>query len=190
MTRKKSLSKVLSRRDPTEAEFDAAIAEFHNGSDRVAAIMGAALLENHLIFAISAALEDNADVASLFYNQGSPFGTLSAKIVAAKAMGIVTKEIADDIDQIREIRNQFAHALLALDFENQHIVEACNLIGNHTFRRDKRTPVTSVSRERFEVACWSIAFTLILKENELTKAKFDKKTNDLMGETTSNPSPL
>jgi hypothetical protein len=171
-----SLSSAISRHDPDNEQFDKAVAEFHAGSDRVAAIMGAALIENNLVSAISAALEDSSNRNALFYDQGAPFGTLKAKIVAGRALGLFNDKVTADLDVIREIRNQFAHSLLSIDFEHPLISAACDRLTGHQFHTVRDREV-SKSRLLFERACWSISMGMLVKSNSLMENKikdFDK----------------
>jgi hypothetical protein len=161
VTRKKSLSSHISRKDPADDEFDKAVDEFHGGSDRVAAILGAALVENNLIKAIESHLSDGSDKGALFHDESSPFGTFKRKIVAVKAMGIVPTEMAADLDIIRDIRNQFAHALISVDFENEHIMRRCDALRSYNFTLPDRS--VTETRIRFEKACWGISTFLLRK---------------------------
>ena len=175
--RKKSLSHHLSRREPDDNELEAAVKEFTGGSDRVAAIMASALVEHHLMSAIRTALVDSFDDNALFHDQGAPFGTFKARIVAGRALGLYDKHMAEDLDTIRDIRNQFAHALLSIDFENQHLADRCMSLREHYIDRDgvpvklttPRVREISAPRERYEHVCWSLAILLIRKESEMLK---------------------
>jgi hypothetical protein len=176
-----SLSRNLSRRDLSDTEFEAAVEEFHAGSDRVAAIMGAALVEDSLIGAIDSCLKDASDRNALFYDQGAPFGTFKARILAGKALGLFKEKIAQDLDRIRDIRNQFAHALLSFNFDTPEIVNACSKMGEYRYsvEQDREIPE---SRKRFEAACWKISTGLLKKANANLNLKVDqaeKKLNQL-----------
>jgi hypothetical protein len=180
VSRKKSLSGHLSRHDVQGDDFVAAVHEISNGSDRVAAIMGAALLEDGLLHALVAALEDPSDKSALFYDQGAPFGTFRARIIAGKGLGLYGEALAQDMDIVRDIRNQFAHALLSIDFANPHIVERCNEISDHR-PPDLEPPRRGVSAERlrYEDACWEIHKLLLDKSNTLLAAKIAKIRHSL-----------
>lgn len=115
----------LSRPIEISEEFHAALAAMDNESDRGVAIMGAALIEEGLLEGLQAMLVNKDDMNALFYDQGAPFGTLRAKTVAAYALGLCSKPIADQIDVIRSIRNQFSHSLRAIDFQHEEIKAAC-----------------------------------------------------------------
>lgn len=167
MSRKKSLSSHLSRKDPDDKEFDDAIKEFQEGSDRVAAIMGAAFAENNLVKAIEASLPEppeKSSFAALFYDEGSPFGTFRRRIVAARALNLVSAQMAADMDIVRDVRNQFAHALLKLDFENEHITRTMEAMSEYSFTLRERN--VSAMRLKWEKACWAISVHLLKKAND------------------------
>lgn len=160
----------LSRRSPEEDEFDRAVAEFHGASDRVAAIMGAALVEDNLRIAIAACLENDTDEKALFFDQGAPFGTLKAKSVAGLALGLFNKPVQRDLDVIREIRNQFAHALLSIGFDNPEIAAACGRLDGHKYHGDPGRSV-SLARQQYETACWSISLAMLSEATERYKKR-------------------
>lgn len=160
MVSKTSLSAKLSRREPTDEEFDASLAEFQSAHDRIAAIMGAALVENTLVNAIKGCLDDDSDVGQLFYEDKAPFGTFYARIVAAKSFGLVSARLAGDLHVIRNIRNQFAHAVLCLDFKNEHIAAECEKLKRFPdwpeLRRKRSKP-----RRYYQNACYTLTVHLL-----------------------------
>lgn len=162
----RSLSANLSRREPDDKEFEAATDEMHQGTDRVAAIIGAALVENSLRHGIECHLEDISDRNALFHDAGAPFGTFRARIVAGKAMGLIGEKAAIDLDIIRDIRNQFAHALLSLSFNNELIAAECERLSDYD--PDTKMDNSGVSRPRlrYESACWEISLAIMDKGNE------------------------
>ncbi len=176
MNRKRSLSKHLSRRDPDDKEISEALDEIRMGSDMVCAVMGAALVENSLRSTIEAFLVEPYDEAGLFHDQGAPFNTFKAKIVGGKALGIFGDETAADLDCIRDVRNQFAHALLKLQFDNPHLAEACSHLANREAEYEaeygKRKGVCQF-RHRFEAAVFSISTELLQKGVDILKRKLE-----------------
>jgi len=186
MSRKKSLSKRLSRRDLDDAEFDEALEEFHAGSDRVTAIMGTAMVEEALRRAIASALHDDRETSALFHEEGSPFGSFRARIMAGRALGLYDQKTADDLNIVRDVRNQFAHALLKLDFANEHIVNACADLSD---RRQWDLPERAIgeTRLKFENTCLSLAFLLMRKTNKNLKSRADTMKATIAGLIASDP---
>lgn len=167
----KSLSSNLSRKILDNHEFMEAVTEFHLGSDRVSALLGAALIEDSLMGAIVAVLADPSDKSALFHDGGSPFGTFSAKIVAGKALGLFDGKVEADLDIIRDIRNQFAHALMKLDFDNPLIVERCLQISPYPTSESGDDRKVSKARKHFERACWAISLSLEIRRTEEAEKK-------------------
>lgn len=163
MASKKSLSSLLSRHDPDDDEYDDAVREMHEGSDRVAGILGCALVENALQAAVEASLVDVFSVPALFADQNAPFNSFKQRILAGRAMGLFTAPAANDMDIIRDVRNQFAHALLSLSFENEHLQKARNGLRLYEPRPEQRLEGREVSptRWRFESACWGLSYNLL-----------------------------
>src|SRR5438132_62714 len=126
--RKRKEEEIAARRDLTDDELDIALAEIDKGSDRVAAILGCALVENHLVGAMISHLHDASDSAKLFDDVRGPFNTFYAQIVAAKALGLFDGDTADAMHAIRLVRNEFAHSLRPKSFEDQAIVAKCAIL--------------------------------------------------------------
>ncbi|MEN7537950.1 hypothetical protein [Aurantiacibacter flavus] len=177
-----SLSTHISRRELDDSELKAAMKEFQAGSDRVAAIMGAALVESQLMDTIREALKEPFDDNVLFHDQGAPFGTLRAKIVAGRALGLYDENIARDLDIIRDIRNQFAHALMSFDFDHPMLVKYCKKFSEKVITDGSGNPLPfegytgggseiSETRRAFEVECWKLSIILLKRGNEILKIK-------------------
>ena len=67
---------------------------------------------------------DNAAVLKLTTGFNAPFGTFSAKIVGALALGLINEDEHHDLEIIRGIRNEFAHKI-EVSFENQSFKSRC-----------------------------------------------------------------
>lgn len=181
MSRKTSLSSKLSRREPTDIELDASLAEFTSAHDRVAAIVGAALVENSLIDGIKTCIDRDEDMGALFYDDRAPFGTFYARIVAAKAFGLVSARLAEDLHVIRNIRNQFAHSVLAITFENEHIAAECEKLKRFPEWADVRAHA-SRPRTYYQNGCYTLVVHLMRATNgrlEVRKDDLERRANEL-----------
>ena len=108
-----------------EFDLNAFSGRFRSESDRACAVLGAALLD--------ACLEGfyrrriHKPTALLKFN--GPLGTLSARIQLAYAVGWIAEDVRFDLDQIRRIRNKFAHNFdHELTFEDQSIAAMCRTL--------------------------------------------------------------
>lgn len=174
----------LSRRDPTTGEMTTSLYEMHTGSDRVAAILGSALVENELLHLLETRFWDEGDRKALFHNGGAPLRTFSSRILIAKAVGLVSATMADELNRVREIRNMFAHALLSVDFAHPEVDAYCeglkpgqaNMLSSEG-DDDREVPR---ARVRFEKACWHLAMAM-LTIGRVEIAKVEAKANGGMG---------
>lgn len=163
----------LSREELSNDEFVAALNVFRKESDRAAAIMGAALVENALIEALKSVIENDEDPEAIFYDRGAPFGTLKNKTVVVYALGLCDKKLANDIDLIRLIRNQFSHALKPIDFQHRDIAATCKELSPYAPLKlyEGPKPDPKLPRFRFESACTGIWIILMKKAAEIREKR-------------------
>jgi len=106
------------------------ITELENQTDRGAAIIGVAWVEEALQAAIESVLESDKKTWDRLFGRSGPLSSLSAKIDLARLLNICSKVIAKDLHLLREIRNDFAHTIAAKDhtgltFKSTHIADKC-----------------------------------------------------------------
>lgn len=111
-------------------KIEALISEMEGQSDRAAAIVGAAWIEEELEAAIRSFLIDDKESVKRLIGKSSPLSNFSAKIDLACLLGMCSRAITKDLHTIREIRNDFAHNILAKDnfklsFKSEHIKDKC-----------------------------------------------------------------
>lgn len=99
--------------------------ELRSGSDRTAAILGGVFLDEHLRLLLVAFLVDDPLVNELFEVE-RPLSSFSARIKMAYALGLISKRAYDDLEQIRWIRNAFAHTMHGISFDTEAILAACS----------------------------------------------------------------
>lgn len=109
---------------------EALISEMDGESDRAAAIVGAAWVEEELEAAVRSFLIDDKESVRRLLGKSSPLSSFSAKIDLACVLGMCTRAIAKDLHTIREVRNEFAHNILGkgnekLSFSSAHIKDKC-----------------------------------------------------------------
>lgn len=99
--------------------------EFHKGSDRIVAVVGAAYLESVLDSLLRAVLiEETKETDSLLRPDG-PLGSNGTRIQLAFRLGLITREQRDDLKCIAKIRNTFAHDFKAQSFDMSPMRELC-----------------------------------------------------------------
>jgi hypothetical protein len=123
-----SASKELSLSDfaklsPSENELDAVWSEIDRQSHRAAAVLGGAMVEDALQFAIQAhfVMLSKTDKKKLF-EYPAPLSSFDAKIRIGYAVGLYGPVVRNDLNLIRRVRNGFAHAKKPISFETLQVV--------------------------------------------------------------------
>jgi DNA-binding MltR family transcriptional regulator len=106
------------------------VQEIENQTDRGAAIVGAAWVEEELHAAIESFLEKDKAAWDRLFRKSGPLSSFSAKIDLARLLGMVSNVVASDLHILREIRNEFAHSVLdkdksVLSFRTARIKDKC-----------------------------------------------------------------
>jgi mannitol operon repressor len=85
--------------------------EFNGETERGAALTAAAFLDDLLRNVIEAFLIRNRSGKSLTDGFNAPLGTLSSRIAACHAMGLISDGEFQECELMRKIRNEFAHKM-------------------------------------------------------------------------------
>jgi hypothetical protein len=123
---------------PQPAELEAALKNFHSRfhevrefrrmldyeSHRGCALAAAAFLDERLKQLLGASFIPEC-VEELLEGGAAPLGTFTARILAAKALGLLPPKAARDLHLIRKIRNEFAHNLDCASFEVPEVTSRC-----------------------------------------------------------------
>jgi hypothetical protein len=143
----------VSGKFPEGRDLDKAWEEIEKGSDRSAAIMGAAFVENALQDALksrtiglssqvtnaimgaefaedalalkSKTIELSSQVANEIFLNG-PLSSFSSKILLGFALGLYGPVVKKDLNVIRNIRNAFAHAMMPITFDSPEVADELN----------------------------------------------------------------
>lgn len=102
-----------------------------NYSDRDAALVYGSMVEQALETAISTHFVTSTEEQAKFFSyadEDSAFPTFAAKTSLGFALGIYDDRMRDDLTCIRNVRNVFAHARVAVDFGHPAIIQACAMI--------------------------------------------------------------
>jgi exonuclease I len=98
---------------------------FQKETDRGAALIGASMIDSRLERILDLYLLNNSSKNDLFEGPNSVLGTFSAKIKMCHLLGFITDKENNEITIIRKIRNEFAHKLEDLSFDDQRIHDLC-----------------------------------------------------------------
>jgi DNA-binding MltR family transcriptional regulator len=136
-------------------------AELNGGSERAAAIFGAAILDELLRQVLVAfMISDYKETKELTCDAGA-LGTFSSRIRAAYCLGLLTAEERNDLHLIRRIRNPFAHRVRAPSFEEGQIRDlSLNLsFGKRFLNQDQRNS----PRDCFQTTTSALAYSLSVR---------------------------
>jgi DNA-binding MltR family transcriptional regulator len=97
---------------------------FREETDRGAAIVGAAYLDESLKQLISGFMVDKADEVETLLDR--PLSSFWSRILAAYCMGLISGDEYADLDTIRDVRNLFAHEGRQIAFEDPAIHHRCD----------------------------------------------------------------
>jgi mannitol repressor len=113
-------------------------------SDRGCIVLATAMLHQALGNLLAVTFVDERSAKALIRDAMAPLRTLSAQIHLAYALGLIPKEMRDDIDMIRRIRNEAAHGFSEHfkpetdGFRNHRVKQRCRQF--HFFRSIKPAP--------------------------------------------------
>ncbi len=154
------------------------VRELEEQTDRGAAIIGAAYLEDRLAEAIKTRLV--SDFGAITYKSGrleerifrgqGPLGTFGAKIDLAYALGMLGENSHRDAHLIRSIRNDFAHIAEKTRFSTPKIKNQCGALwlpANMLWPGTKKPPAEP--REQY-LRTVTLIWNLLWNEMAQTKA--------------------
>jgi hypothetical protein len=173
-------------RDLSDEEFEATAAEIQAGSDRVAGILGAAVMQNALIGAILSRLKDTTDAPKLFDDRG-PMNSLSSQIMMGRALGLYNGRVEDMMHIVRKVRNKFAHSVVSLDFSDPQIASWCNELKSFAAEPMPNRTISD-ARRFYEDGCYHFTATVLRVVNDdlLRKANALKRKAQLLGAAEGN----
>jgi hypothetical protein len=113
--------------------------------DRALALSLAAFAEDTLGRLLLVYLREEKQAKELVEGFNAPLGTLSTRIKAAYALGLLTREQYEDLEIARRVRNAFAHDWEGVSLDRQDVKA---LIGKlHAYSMDQK-PFAGGGRER------------------------------------------
>lgn len=105
--------------------------ELEGQSDRGAAIVGVALVEDTITTALYSYLGSHPKAWKRLFHGSAPMANFGAKIDLCRLLGLMSDHIYSDLHIMRGIRNQFAHQVMheadlsQLTFTTPHIKDKC-----------------------------------------------------------------
>jgi|SRR5882724_10301085 len=132
--RKRARLSAIANRDDLRGFLE----EFRRESDRATALLGAAYLDEEILQLLTDFLVDDEDEVRELISTEKPLGAFGARIRAAYCMGLIAKSDFEDLKLIKTIRNEFAHSLHGLSFDEEPIVGMCAKLQAHKRAKKSR----------------------------------------------------
>ncbi len=146
----------LSRQLPKPDEWPQFFEDLKGQSDRGAVLIAGSLVDATVRLALQCRMIEMSaeDAASLFENANAPLSSFSSRIKLGRALGIYGPLLEKKLNRIRQIRNQFAHALVPLDLSNDLIARECDAFPLMMLLKWPLPNEWSDARIRFISACF------------------------------------
>lgn len=126
---RKSPSKILKSINEGKSFFwTEYLKEIKQGNDRAIAILGPVYLDEYLREYLESVLVQKKGLPEEIFGPEKPLGSFSARIKMAYALGLLSEEIYEDLNTIRNVRNVFAHGLHETSFAHPDIRELCQTL--------------------------------------------------------------
>lgn len=162
------------------------IASLYQETDRGCALMAAAYLDDALSELLKKNLIKDKKISDRLFESNQPLGNFSSKIDVAYALGLIGKNICQNLHLVRKIRNDFAHVADPIGFEHPPIKSRCCELTLHTLENNTKP------RKIFTRVVSSILAALHVekvlsshpntKKDLMIKPEFKKKFKKLLAE--------
>lgn len=152
---------------PHLKDFAAFLEHLNAESERGQVLISASVLDDLLQRILEAFLIEGDSAAKLLSGFNAPLGSFSARIAAGAALGLITEQERHDADEIRKIRNDFAHSLKA-SFESDSIKARCARL--HFSAKDYEG-VTVPPRGQFSSAATALILNLTNRPHYVSKKR-------------------
>ncbi|WP_375257487.1 hypothetical protein [Citreimonas sp.] len=116
---------LMERESPHLVEHLRYLEVLSEESDRGVVLVTASMLEDVLERLLLARLVEGREAEKLLTGFGAPLGTFSAKIAAARAVGVISEQWRRELDLLRDIRNRLAHEV-TVTLGDGPILNKCN----------------------------------------------------------------
>lgn len=110
----------------TAEDLAAFVKELQSESDRGLALVGAALIDEKLKETLRTFFVEGKAAGKLLDQGNAPLGSMSTRTDACHALGLIDDYEQSEIDLIRKVRNEFAHAIHGLSFKDNRVAGLCS----------------------------------------------------------------
>lgn len=109
-------------------DYNATVSYFHDQKDAAAAIVAGSFVEHHLGNYLQHFMVQDEKFLKTLFGPTGPISSFSQRIQIAFALGHIDEVCRQDLDMIRTIRNYFAHAPTATNFQDGKVLKAIEKI--------------------------------------------------------------
>jgi len=95
-------------------------------SDRGCVLMAAAFIEDKISQLLQAYMVYNETIQKKIFEGNGALATFSSKIDISFLLGLIPKNIYNDLGILRKLRNDFAHNAKSITFQTDYIKDRCN----------------------------------------------------------------
>jgi mannitol operon repressor len=157
----------LEETHPHLKHFGEFLEEFNKETERGAALAAAAFIDDLLQRILTAFLLNKSSADKLLSGSAAPVGTFSARIAAARALGLISETERHQIELIRKVRNEFAHQV-KMSFDDKKIEGLCSSM---TYRAKRYKDVTVSTRGAFTTAAIALILNLTNRPHYVAREK-------------------
>ena len=130
---------------------------FESESDRAVSLITAAFLDDGLEALLKKCLVDRQNLVNELFSYNGPFGTFSARINTAYALGHISEITFNDLNIIRGIRNDFTHSKQEIIFDTPSIRDRAMNLSFPIITVGSETPDFESPRVKYiEITSWTL----------------------------------
>ncbi|HLN27428.1 MAG TPA: hypothetical protein VK395_06765 [Gemmataceae bacterium] len=167
----------MARKKLTDVEhqISAFLTAVNEEKDFPCVLVATTFLDDALAALLIARLAD-PDKAKQLIGRGGGIPALESfatRILTAYCMGLIPKRIYTNLDNIREIRNRFAHPQSPIDFGDKEVSDFCDklILRNRPFAEEDRPAKAfyNTPRKKFTIIANDALAAMILSRKELKR---------------------
>lgn len=118
---------VIMRPEETK-DLTTFLAELQRESDRGLPLVGTAFIDQKLRDTLESLFIEDKVANRLLDDANSPLGTFSSRLDCCYALGLINAYEHSEINLLRKVRNEFAHAKHGISFKSQRIMAFCSTL--------------------------------------------------------------
>lgn len=165
------------------------LTEANRESDRAAALLYAANIDNRLRTMLENYLIDDPKRVKELMKRG-PLSSFGLRIQFSYALGLVTDDERNDLDMIREVRNDFAHEEQGWSFAHSEVIKWCDKLRLPSLMEAagglNGFDLTNM-RNRYALACLWLSASIQLRATEMLRIRRPIRPNYPFGQPVVRP---